>query len=116
RRRFARTSRTSYQQDAIWQADQPLEGLLVVREEAQFRQAQPQTFFIQNTHDDALAVIGRQAGHTQIDGFAANRSLNTSVLRNPLFGNRHVGLNLQTTDDRSLQTLWRAFHLVQHAI
>ena len=67
RRRLARTGRAGDQQDAVRQADQPLERLLVVREEAQFRQTQLQAFLVQNTHHDALAVIRRQAGHAQVN-------------------------------------------------
>ena len=33
---------------------------------------QPQAFLVQNTHDDALAVVGRQARHAQIDQLAAD--------------------------------------------
>ena len=49
-----------------------LERLLVVGEESQFRQAQLQTFLVQNTHDDAFAVVGRQAGDAQVNQLVAD--------------------------------------------
>ena len=64
---FAGAGGPGDQQDAVGQPDHALEGLLVIREEAQFRQAQAQPFLVQNTHDDAFAVIGRQARDTKVD-------------------------------------------------
>ena len=113
---LARAGGAGDQQDAVRQADEPLEGLLVVGEEAQLRQAQPQPFLVQDTHDDALAVVGRQAGHAQVDELAAHRRLDAPVLRDPVLGDGHVGLDLQAADDGGLQPFGWGFDLVQHAV
>src|SRR5262249_40769354 len=84
RRGLTRPGGTRDQQNPVRQADQALEGLLVVSEKAQLRQAQAQPFLVQNTHDDALAVAGGQTRDTQVDQFATYRSLDAPVLRNPV--------------------------------
>ncbi len=46
----------------------------------------------------------------------AHLRLDAAVLRNAPFGDGHVGLDFKPADDRGLQPLGRAFHLVQHAV
>ena len=93
-----------------------LEGLLVIREKAQFSQTEPQAFLVQNTHHDGFTVIGRQARYAQINQFVPYARLDASVLRNSVFRDGHVRLDLQPADDRRLQTLRRVLHLVHHAV
>ena len=115
-RRLTGTGWTGYQNDSVRQTDEPLERLLVICEKAQFRQAQTQTFLVQNTHHDALTVIGREATHAQVDQLVAHLGLDAAVLRNALFRNGHVRLNLEAADDRGLQPLGRRLDLPADAV
>ena len=72
---------------------------------------------VENTHDDAFAVAGRDGGDAQIDRFLAHLDLDAAVLREPLLGDGHrAGHDLQTADDGRLQFLRRILHLVQNAV
>src|SRR5262249_41115000 len=113
---FARAGRTGDQEDAVGQTYQALEGLLVVGEKSQFRQAQAQSFLVEDTHDDAFAVIGGETGHTQIDQLVADIRLDTTVLRDAVFRDGHVRLDLEAADDGRLQSFGRRLHFVQHAV
>ena len=64
---LARAGRAGDKENAVGQADEPLEGLLVVGEEAQLRKPSLQSFLVQNTHHDAFAVVRGQARDAQIN-------------------------------------------------
>jgi len=116
RRRLARPGRARHQQDAVRQADQPLEHLLVVGEEAQLGQAQCNAGFVQDTHDDAFAVVRRDGRHAQVQVAAHHVDLDAAVLGHALLRDAHVRHDLHAADDGRLQALGRAVHLVQHAV
>jgi hypothetical protein len=63
RRRLAGTGRTRDEQNTVRHRDQPFKRRLVIRKKSEFGQTELQTFLVQNTHHDALAVVRRQAGH-----------------------------------------------------
>ena len=115
-RGLAGTGRAGHEQNAVGQTNHALERLLVVREKSQFRQTEPQAFLVENTHDDAFAVVRRQARHAQVNQLGADLALNASVLRNAMLGDGHVRLDFQPGDDGRLQPFRRGLHLVQHAV
>src|ERR1041385_1801134 len=61
-------------------------------------------------------MISRQARNTKIDQFAPDLSLDTAILRNPMLRNRHVRLNLEPADDRSLESLGWRLDLMEHSV
>ena len=98
---FTGTSWPRDEQNAIGQSKESLEGGLVVREESEFGQAENQSGFVKNTHNDRFAVVGGNRGNPQVDFFAADFDLNPSVLRHPFLGDAHAGTHdLKTSDDR----------------
>src|SRR6266700_3727725 len=98
--RFARTSRAGYEQNSIGRTQQPLEFFLIVAEEAEFGQAEEQARSIENTHDNAFAMVRRDGGNTQINRFLFDLHLNASVLRQTLFRDTHrAGHNLEAKID-----------------
>src|SRR5439155_21951470 len=90
--------------------------LLVVGEEAEFREAEFQTFLVQNTHDDALAVGGGEAGDAQVDHFAADLGLDAAVLGDALFGDGHVALDFEAGNDGGLEALGWTLDFVEDAV
>ena len=56
---------------------------------------EPQPFLVENTHDDAFAMVGGQARNAQVNRLAAHLGLDAPVLRDAVFGDGHVGLDLQ---------------------
>ena len=74
RARFARTGRAGDEQDAVGQTEQPLEDFLVVAQKSELGQTEHQARFVEHTHDDAFAVIGRDGRDAQIDRLAARSS------------------------------------------
>src|SRR5579862_4658493 len=116
-RGLARTGGARDEQDAVRQIEQALEDFLVVAEEAEFGQAEREARFVENTHDDALPVIGRDGRDAQVDRFLADLHLDAPVLRQALLGDAHrPGHDLEAADDGRLELLRRALHLVQHAV
>src|SRR4029453_12947469 len=82
----------------------------------QFAQSQAQALLVQDTHDDALAMIRGEAGDTKVDDLVADTALDAAVLRNPALRNGHVRHDLQSADDRGLKALGRGLDLMQDAV
>src|SRR3954447_198367 len=61
-------------------------------------------------------MVRGQTAHAEVDQFAGDRRLNTSVLRNAAFRDGHVGLNFQTANNGGLKFLGRPLHFVEHAV
>jgi len=101
---LAGTGRAGDEEDSVGQSEDAFHDDLVVGEEAEFGQAEHEAGFIQNTHDDALAVVGGNGGDTQVDaGFFADAQLDASVLGHALFGDAHVGHDFDAADDGGLE-------------
>src|SRR5207249_6918794 len=73
-------------------------------------------FPTRRSSDLAFAVVGRQAGNAQVDELAGDLRLDAAVLRDALLGDGHVRLDLQSRNDRRLQSFGRRALLVQHAV
>ena len=115
--RLARTGRTRDQDDSVWHADQPLELDLVVGKEAEIGKSQRERGLVQDAHDDALAMNGRDARDAKVEGFFAELDLDAAVLRDALFRNAHrAGHDLETAGDGGVKLFRRAGHLLEHAI
>ena len=116
RGRLAGAGRAGDEKDAVGHADDALHDRLVITEEAELGQAEREAFLVENTHDDGLAVGGRQGGNTQVDLLAGGGDLNAAVLRDAFLGDGDVGHDLQARDHGELQALGRAVHLDQNTV
>ena len=113
---LARARRTGDEYDAIRRGDEPLEFLLVVRQETQLRHPELEAFLVENAHDDALTVRRGQRRHAQVQRAAVNVDLDAAVLRHALLGDTDVRHDFQARDDGELPSLRRRLHLEQQAI
>ena len=94
--------------------EQALEGFLVVAEKSELGQTEHQTRFVEHTHDDAFAMIGRNSGNAQIDRLAADLHLDAPVLRQPFFRDAHrAGHDFEPADDGGLKALRRRLHFLR---
>src|SRR5204863_7154229 len=99
--RFSGTGRASDEKNSVRQLNQALECLLIVAKKAELGQTEHQTFLVENTNDNALAVIGRDGRDSKIDRLLFDFDLNASVLRQPFFRDAHrTGHDLEPADDR----------------
>ena len=57
---LSRAGRAGDEQNAVWRPQESLENLLIVAQETEFGQTEEQVRFIEQPHDHALAVVGRQ--------------------------------------------------------
>ena len=62
RRRLAGACRPGHEENSIRQLHQAFERFLVVGKKTKLRQTELQTGFIEQTHNDTLAVIGGNGG------------------------------------------------------
>ena len=60
RTRLSRAGRAGDEQNAVWRPQESLENFLIVAQETEFGQTEKQARFIEQPHDHALAVVGRQ--------------------------------------------------------
>src|SRR5256885_14064545 len=96
---------------------QTRECFLVVAQETELGQAEHEARFVEQAHDDALAMIGRNRGNAKIDWFPFDFDLNPSVLGQSFFCDAHrAGHNLEPADNGGLQTLWRRLHFLKNTI
>ena len=105
-----------HEKHAVAEAKQLLELLLVVGEEAEFRQAECEVLLVENTHDDGLAMVGRNRRDTEVEVAPLRVHLDAAVLRDALLGNLHARLNLDSLDDRGLEALRRRVHVLEGAV
>ena len=61
--------------------------------------------FVENPHDEALAVDHRDDRDPNINLASMDTQLDSTVLRKPLLGNIQLGHNLQTRDDGCLEAI-----------
>src|SRR5690606_40762361 len=80
---------------------QSLHDGLVVAEEAELGQTELKALLVENTHDDALAVRGRQGRDAQVDLLARHVNLDTAVLRDAFLGDRDVRSEEHTSELQS---------------
>ena len=114
---LAGTGGAGDQQDAVRQAEQLFEDRLVVREEAEFRQAEQQRGFVQNPHDDRLAVVGGHGGNPEVHLLVAHLELDPAVLRQAFFRDGHgAAHHLEAGDDRGQQFFRVGVHMDQLAV
>ena len=116
RRRLTGTRRTRHENHTVRQTDQAFELRLVIREEAQLRQAEREVLLIENTHHDRLTKVRRHRAHTKVEFAFGHLNLNTTVLRNTTFRKVHICHQLHTRNNGTLQTLRRFVHLTQRAV
>ena len=61
-------------------------------------------------------MIRRQARYAQINDLGPHLGLNTAVLWNPVLGNHHARLNLESRNDGRLQPFRRRTHFLHHPV
>ena len=71
---------------------------------------------IEQTHDDAFAVQGRQRGNAQVDFAPQRLDLDAAVLREPSLGDIQLGHQLDARNNGGLQFARRRALTRQHAI
>ena len=100
RGRLARPRRPRDQDDAVRPADQAVERGVVVRREAELLQAQAGVAAVQDAHDHALAVAGRQRGDAHVHAAPLQPHGDAAVQRQPALGDVHLGHDLDARDGR----------------
>src|SRR5690606_10702299 len=73
-------------------------------------------FFVQQPHDDRLAVIGRDNADANIKIFPAHDDLDTTVLGSTLLGDADVAHDFETCPNGTQQPPRRAVAFHQHAV
>ena len=72
---------------------------------------------VEQTHDDGFTLGGRDSGNAKVERFAADLTLDATVLGNALLVDAHgLGHDLQTADDGTLQCLGKELVLLQLAV
>ena len=94
RGRFARAGGTGHEHDARGLAQQFFPAALIFRREAELPHTEQEAALVQDTHDDAFAVHGRQRADAEVDDLAAERDLDAAVLRDAALGDVHTGHDL----------------------
>ena len=74
RGRLARAGRPGHQEDAVGPFDDLLEAAVVLLGEAQVLDAHLDVAAVEDTHDDRLAVVGRQDADAQVEVLALDGS------------------------------------------
>ena len=62
---------------------------------------------VQNAHDHAFAIQGRQRGYAQVDIFPQHLQFDSSILRQPPFGDIQLGHDLYAADQAAFSFLGR---------
>ena len=98
-RRFAGTRGARDEEYAVRHSYDSFEHRLVVGEKAEFGEPEPQALLVENTHNDALPVHGREARYAQVDFLIVKCYLDSAVLRHALFGDGYVGHQFEARND-----------------
>ena len=109
--RLSGSGRPRHQEDAVGALDDLIEALVFRFVEAQLLKVHQALLLVEDTHDDALAMAGGQRTDTKIDRPAVQLDLDTTILRPAFLSHIHTRHDLDTREDRSLQTLGRIFFL-----
>ena len=96
--------------------DGELHRLVGVFVEAERREAGREVRLVENTHDDLLAVDGRENRNTHVDFLLERLDLEAAILRAPALGNVEVGENLDSRHDGVVQGLWRRWPVDELAV
>ena len=72
--------------------------------------------FIEHSHDDFLAVDGRNAAHAKARSLAGFFDRQVAVLRSPLFGGVHVGHDFDSADDGFFAVIRNRHDLLKFAV
>ena len=90
---------------------------MIIAEKSELGESKQQPRFVEDTNDNALAVVGWNGGNAEIDRRFANFNLNSPVLWQAFFGNAHrAGHNLQPANNCGLQSFGRCLHFLQDPI
>ena len=116
RRRLTGACRAGDQHDAVRLGDQAAELLELGALHPEFRQAPHGGLFVENTHDGALAVDGRNRGDAQVDLTARTADAHTAVLRQPPLRDVQIGQNFDAAQNGRVVPSGRGRLLVQHAV
>ena len=116
RRRLARAGGPGDQDRAVRLAERVLVLLELRRQEAEARQRLHAAGTVEDSHDDLLAVHGRQRRDAQVDDGAVDCQADPPVLRHPSFGDVDVGHHLQARDDAGDDRSRLTHPLVQHPV
>ncbi len=116
RGRLARPGRPGDQDGAVRLAERVLVLLELRWQEAEARQRLHAAGPVEDSHDDLLAVDGRQRGDAQVDHGAVDGQADPPVLRHPSFGDVDVGHHLQARDDAGDDRSRLTHPLVQHPV
>ena len=114
--RLSRSGRPRHQEDSVGALDDLIEALVFRFMEAQLLKIHQALLLVENTHDDALAMAGGQRTDSKIDRPAVQLDLDTAILRSAFLSHIHSRHDLDTREDRSLQTLGRIFFLNTDAV
>ena len=96
RSRLARAGRPRHEDDAVRLVNRELHRLVGVFVEAKRTEAGREVRLVEDTHNDFLAVYGRENRDTNVDLFLQRLYLEAAVLRTPPLGDVEVGKNLDT--------------------
>ncbi len=115
-RRLARARRARDEDDAVRLVDGELHRLVGVVVEAELGEAGGEVRLVEDTHDDLLAVDGRQDRHAHVDLLLEGLDLEAAVLRTPPFGDVEVGKDLDARADGVVERLRRGGALDELAV
>ncbi len=106
---LAAAGRPGYQHHAVWFADHPAEPEQLTFCEPQGLQGQPleirgDGFLVEDTDDGVLAENARHDRHAKVDRFASHPHFKAAVLGNPPLRNIQLAHDLDTGDDRALES------------
>src|SRR5439155_19369813 len=98
---LSRTGRAGHQENPIWPFDDFLKLLVILFLKTEVLNADAHAVGAENTKHNRLPVIRRQSAYTKIDRRLVHLKLNTTVLRQALFGDIDAGHDFQARDERS---------------
>jgi len=113
---LARAGGAGHQEDAVGALDDAGEPGVVGLAKAEVLDADHDVAAVEDAHDARLAVAGGQHAHPEVVMFFAETDLDAAVLAAALFGDVHVGHDLDAGKKRHEQLAGRVFALGEHAI
>src|SRR5450756_1700450 len=115
-RRFAGAGGTRDDDHAIRLADDVVEEVQRITEESKVLKGHHGTALVQDTHNDLLAVDGRQRTDAEVDGLVLDAQGDTAVLRLAPLGDIHVGHDLDAREHAGLDVTRQLLLLLQDTV
>ena len=113
---FARAGRPGDENDAEAPAGHILDELVVVGQKSELGKADIDPAFVENPHDDLFAEDDGKGGDPEIELLSIHGGGDPVVLGRPLFGDVHVGHDLEARGEGRQDLLWQAKSLVHDAV